>query len=202
LDALVRGLRTRGFDEISVRELCHEAGVSEPTFFNYFGSKREILVFFVQLWSVEMQHRIQISAGCAFEALLRLFTLTAEAAVQTPRLMYEIISHQVRTGALGNSTTPSPAELALRFADLPGAAERSPASVGSIVGATVHQAVCNGELPRSTNLFAAQSLIVSLFFGAPAAHPDARDIALAYSLGLHTIWRGLGGEFASKEERA
>jgi hypothetical protein len=53
MNAALERLKDKSLEEISVRELCEEAEVSEATFFNYFPSKTDLLVYFVQLWTIE-----------------------------------------------------------------------------------------------------------------------------------------------------
>lgn len=37
-----KGLNTKGYDNVTIQEICEKAGVSVGTFYNYFESKNEI----------------------------------------------------------------------------------------------------------------------------------------------------------------
>ena len=51
-DALIRLMRKKPFDKISINEMAAEAGVNRSTWFRNFGSKSEVLTFkFVQSWN-------------------------------------------------------------------------------------------------------------------------------------------------------
>lgn len=51
-DALIRLMREKPFDKISINEMAEEAGVNRSTWFRNFTSKNEVLTFkFVQLWN-------------------------------------------------------------------------------------------------------------------------------------------------------
>lgn len=51
-DALIRLMREKPFDKISINEMAKEAGVNRSTWFRNFSSKSEVLTFkFVQLWN-------------------------------------------------------------------------------------------------------------------------------------------------------
>jgi AcrR family transcriptional regulator len=187
VDAAVQRLRRQPFDELSVKELCRDVGISEPTFFNHFDGKHDLLVLYVQLWSVEVQQQIA-DAPTAYDALARLFEHTAEAIARTPRLMAEIIAHQMRA-TRPPKLAPTRAELALRF----GESERAPRPLPSLVEDAVERAVRARELPGDVDREAAAALLGALFFGAPAAQRDARAVRAIYASGLRTIWHGLGG---------
>jgi AcrR family transcriptional regulator len=44
-DAAVRLARARGFDKVTVDEICAEAGISSRTFFNYFPNKESAIAY-------------------------------------------------------------------------------------------------------------------------------------------------------------
>jgi AcrR family transcriptional regulator len=44
-DAAVRLARERGFDKVTIEEICTEAGISSRTFFNYFPNKESAIAY-------------------------------------------------------------------------------------------------------------------------------------------------------------
>jgi len=189
MDAMLRRLRKQTFEEISVKELCADVDVSEPTFFNHFSSKHDLLVLYVRLWSVEMKQAMGMPKTTAYESLARLFSLTAQATERLPRLMQEIVSYQMRFPVPAKSATPTKAELMLRFPSLASA----PASIRSLIETAIDIAVANRELPETTERDAVVSVLAALFFGVPALHGGSRLAEKTYLSGLRLIWRGLGG---------
>ena len=47
-DALVELLSSKGFDKITVSELCRESGISRQTFYNLFQSKENVMIYVLQ----------------------------------------------------------------------------------------------------------------------------------------------------------
>src|SRR5437762_5459749 len=52
LSAVLQLTRERSLAAISVREICEVAQVAPATFFNYFPSKEDVLVYYMRLWSI------------------------------------------------------------------------------------------------------------------------------------------------------
>ena len=193
LDAMVRRLRKQTLDEITVKELCSDVGISEPTFFNHFKSKHELLVLYVRLWSVEMKNAMDVPGATALESLKRLFVLTARATATLPRLMKEIISYQLKYPIAAKTGAPTRAELLLRFPSIGNVEHPRPFSIRSLIREAFDRAVQRGELPRSKELETAVSVLSALFFGVPALNVDAPLAEEIYLSGLGSLWRGIGG---------
>ncbi len=47
-EALIDLLRRKGFDRISVSELCRESGISRQTFYNLYQSKENVMIYVLQ----------------------------------------------------------------------------------------------------------------------------------------------------------
>ena len=88
LDAVLARLDgKRTLDDIPVKELCDAANISQASFFNYFPSKTDLLVYFVQIWSLDLAGRVHTGAGgaagsSAREAIESIFVSTAREARQ------------------------------------------------------------------------------------------------------------------------
>lgn len=196
LDAVLARLAEGPLSTVNVKRVCAEVGVSEPTYFNYFGSKAGALVFHVYLWSVEAQWRLA-RAESARAGLQELFDRTAEGLREVPWLMPEIIVWQIRamgtTAAPSKPTLPPPtvADKLLRLPELEGVEQIQPLGVRQIFQVTLARAVAEGELPADTDLDLAERLLLSLFFGAAACQGPADRVADTLSRGLELTWRSL-----------
>src|SRR6266516_4369749 len=59
LSAVLRLTKERSLADISVREICELAQVAPATFFNYFPSKEDVLVYYMRLWSIPITLQCQ-----------------------------------------------------------------------------------------------------------------------------------------------
>lgn len=199
LRATMERLRTKSLDQVTVKELCEEAEVSEATFFNYFPKKGDLLHYFIQLWTVEVtwhaRHAVGDRAGLAY--IEQVFDYTGRQLGDHPRLMLEIIGQM--------ALEPQPAECVCErgrlsateklhaFPELDGVETCDERELPDIFRPALLRAVELGELPPAIDVDAAVVALLSTFFGVPlwlgAQQPD--QIRPAYQQQLRLIWAGL-----------
>jgi len=113
LDAFDEKLKTKSLADISVKEIASELDISEMTFFNYFGSKKEVLIYFIELWSLEMQ--ILIAGKEPIASIYLIFEETAMIIEKNPNLFMEIVSAMALYGVAKKDISITKAERVLRF---------------------------------------------------------------------------------------
>ena len=113
LDTFDEKLKTKALADISVKEIAHDLEISEMTFFNYFGSKKEVLIYFIELWSLEMQLCIECLEP--IKAIYRIFEKTALMIEKSPNLFMEIVATMALQGVEKKDIHISKAERILRF---------------------------------------------------------------------------------------
>src|SRR5215470_3307602 len=89
LSAVLQLTKERSLAGISVREICEVAQVAPATFFNYFPSKEDVLVYYMRLWSIPVTLRSRAVAAqrTVFDAIVAVFDYTAREMEQSPLLM-------------------------------------------------------------------------------------------------------------------
>ncbi len=118
---MVERLGDRSLESIPVKDLCAAAEVSEPSFFNYFPQKTDLLVYFIQLWSVDgWRLSLRKPGSTARSAVEDLFVETARQMDAGPGLMAEILAFQAKNGQCPYIQPLGNAEKILRFPDRPG----------------------------------------------------------------------------------
>ena len=169
LDAFTRALETAGFDQIRVRDLCAEVEISEPTFFNYFGSKADLVTYFVQLWSIESgaQALNVLEASGARAALHSIFQGTAATTLEHPRILAEVIAAQARQETLPEPHAISPAEYWERFGDVEGLQDVPARGLESLLPLLLRKGVELGEFPADLDVDMTTLNLAAVFFGTP-----------------------------------
>ena len=115
LDSFDEKLKTKALADISVKEIAKELDISEMTFFNYFGSKKEVLIYFIELWSLEM--KLLIEGLEPLTAIYRIFKETAKTIEKNPNLFMEIVASMALNGMHKKDIVISKAERILRFGE-------------------------------------------------------------------------------------
>ena len=198
LDAVLALIREKSLDEIPVIDICEAAGVSRATFFNYFSSKNDLLIYFIQLWTVEVAYQARLASAavgglCAIE---EIFRHTARLCREHPEIMAESIAFQARRKEDPRpDTVPllTEAEKSLRFPHIKDFTGLEQGGLQSIFPPALMNAVRLGELPADLDIQATTFALAVIFFGVPATLGPARAEMYAelYIQQLKLLWTGI-----------
>lgn len=197
LEAALTLIRHKPFDEIAVTELCHMAEVSYATFFNYFGKKSDLLVYFIQLWSVEAAWHARQTApkNGGLRAIEAIFDYTARQCEEGPEIMVEIIALMARRrpGSIAHPQPLTKAEKRIRFPHIDDYKELGDMGLESILPPHIASAVKGGQLPASTDVSAVLEALATIFLGVPVALAGygPGNYKDAYHRQLQTLWAGI-----------
>lgn len=202
LNALVSRLDQRPIEEIAVRELCDAVQISEASFFNYFPKKHDILVYFVELWSIEAgAHADRALADQGpLAAIEAVFAITAQAVREHPAVMAEVIAHQARMAAPPQLAEVSLAERLFALPELEGIDELEPRGLDAILPRLLDEAVRRGELPKGIDKNMAFLALGAIFFGVPLLlrRTAPEYVGQAFKAQLSLLWAGLTAEAQSR----
>ena len=195
LDAALEALRERSLDEVLVKDLCTAVEISEASFFNYFSRKTDLLVYYIQLWYIEMAwhgRRLAAQRG-GLAAIEEIFAMTAARNAENPAPMGEIIAGQARMRVLPAFGEVSLAERLLAFPDLVGVEDLEGEGLDTLLPPLIERAVKAGELPKRTDRQAVLVALSGIFLGLPVVLRRAPPTALgkAYHTQLRLLWAGL-----------
>ncbi len=195
LRAALERLDTRTLEAIPIKELCEAVNISEASFFNYFPKKADILIFFVQYWSLDLAWQVlrEAQPASAYEAIETIFRSTAREVQAHPGVMQEILAHQARSPEHADISDMSLAERIVAFPDRPGIETLPAVGLDSLLPPIIDRAVDNGELPAASDRLAVFLGLVSIFFGVPLVlcHMDPSAIEQAYRQQLVIYWAGV-----------
>lgn len=119
LDCLISKLDSKSLDEVSVKEIAYELEISEMTFYNYFKNKKELLIYFIELWNIEMNRSIQNAKSLSsVEAIFLIYKLSALKIEKHHQFMMEIIAFIALNGIPKKNLEISNAEIILKFGSL------------------------------------------------------------------------------------
>lgn len=116
LDCLMSKLEYKSLEEVSVKEMAKELEISEMTFYNYFKNKKELLIYFIELWNIEMNRNIALAKPLSsVEAIFLIYELSATTIEKNHHFMMEIIAFIALNGVPKKDLKISKAEIVLKF---------------------------------------------------------------------------------------
>ena len=190
-------LSSTSLDDLSIKELCRRAEVSEATFYNYFPHKCELLKYFVQLWTLEMMWLSKNKwETTGIEHINNVFEYTSATSVQDSYMMGEIIVLLARIGMTPPTGEVTLAERLLIFPDCPGVDDLPTNGFDSVILPAVEEAFRQGDIPANAGVETVVMGLIALFFGMPISLYKQKLAPAAYvdmmMTQLDIFWRGLG----------
>ncbi|WP_244936798.1 TetR/AcrR family transcriptional regulator [Leptospira brenneri] len=172
------------------------AEVSEPTFYNYFPEKGDLILYYIQIWSLQVSvfvKEMELSeSGWGF--LSALFRYTAKESKKNPRILMEIIAFQAKYKNTMQRPKLTSAERVLIFPNVLEIEELSAEGVEGIIQKALSNAAKNGELPKSTDWKSLGLALGSCFFGVPILSFQLnQNLEKLWIESLRYLWIGAGG---------
>jgi AcrR family transcriptional regulator len=171
LHAAIEKMKEKPLEAISVKELCETIPVSEMTFYNYFPKKTDLLVYYLQIMSIEATWYLQnaVKGKTNLEMIEEFFDFVARKITRDSSIMSETIVYftQERRRLDLDEISISKAEQLLTFPNLSGIEhiQVKNASIDAKVEPYLKQAIEQGELPSNTDLKTVLIMTVSIFIG-------------------------------------
>ncbi|MCO6412790.1 MAG: TetR/AcrR family transcriptional regulator [Thiogranum sp.] len=192
--ALSQALTDQPLPGVSVKALCHEAEVSEATFFNYFPGKQDLMGYLAQMWLLELGWHVQAAAAqsAGLPVIDALFAHTATTCARKPGVFRELLVWIARGASPGQTTEISAVEKRLAFPDLEGIDAISIKGLDALLVTPLEAAIAAGDLPANTLVPALLSALLSVLLGAPLTllSGDPRKIGAVYRQQLNLLWAG------------
>ncbi len=192
---LADALGEQSFDEVSVKQLCHSAEVSEATFFNYFPRKQDLLSYLVHLWVLELGWHVRKAERelRGLSVVDALFAEVARTCESRPGVLAEMLAWIARGGSLNGELEISELEKQLAFPELEGIEAIPVKGIDAWLLPPLEASVSSGDLPENTVLPLILTSLLSLLFGVPLTllSSDPARIATVYRQQLALVLAGI-----------
>lgn len=183
------------FEDISVKELCEGIPISEVTFFNYFPSKNDLLVYYIQIWSLEVDYHTKrkLKGKSGLKEIEYIFEHTAGVIEKIPNLMSEIIAFVTKNFTTIRFGKLSVAEKLIAFSDLPEIEKYDAVMLNDLFLERIKKAISEKEIPEKTDIEFLTFSLISIFFGTPIGWTrlEPERVKKVYKHNLELLWKGL-----------
>lgn len=195
MKAFIGRLRNCRFEDISIRDVCKSAEISEGTFFNYFPEKIDVITCYVNLMTMKViwKARQKIPKG-KYIALINAFFEEQADEFARINIKYELISIIVVQHEKPKKAAISDIEKHLFFPDLAGIEDIAPLLIDEFFRECLEGAQKNGELPKSVNIDNALVSLLTIMVGTMIAvkFRDVKSVKYHYLRQLQILWTESG----------
>ncbi|MHA1719555.1 MAG: TetR/AcrR family transcriptional regulator [Promethearchaeota archaeon] len=196
LNSTIDKLHDRALSKIKVSEICSSIPISEVTFYNYFPKKSDIILFFMQLWSIELIWHIKkkrILPGLKF--IEEIFEFNAEVVRKSPNIMAEILIMIAQNRGPIEFKELKRAERLLFAQKLNCSEEIQEKDLKDNIIPILQIAIDQGELPKDVDLETVFDSILTILYGVPMSikYTNFTDmhkkIQSMYRVQLRNLWQ-------------
>jgi len=195
MNAFMERLQNSRFEDISIKEVCKNAEISEGTFFNYFPEKIDVITYYVNLMTMKFIWKAQKKASKGkYIALVNAFFEEMADDLARINITYEIISIMVVQHEKPKKAVIPDIEKHLFFPDLAGIEAISPLMIDDFFRECMEGALKNGEIPGSVNIGNALVSLITIMVGTMIAvkFSNIKNIKYQYMRQLQILWTELG----------
>ena len=197
MENFLKDLSQKKLEEVNIKDLCERIHISEPTFFNYFRKKTELVEYWVNLWRLEAECRlVNTPVKNEWNKVEVYFHNAADLFEKSPRIFAELLGHQDRDESKKTLAELTKAERILGLPQMPGVLNVKPKGLNHALKEILEGCIAKGEIPASSDIDTIVVLLNSLFYGVPMNYlfEQPQKIVTYYDNGLRTIFNGIRTE--------
>ncbi len=195
MNAFVKRFEDAQYDNISIKEICKDAEVSEGTFFNYFSEKTDIISYYMQMLFIKIIWRAQkaITNGKYLPLINATFDKMSEELDNT-KIVYQIISVLVIQKEKPKTLSIPEIEKKMYFPDFPGIEEIETMFVEDFLRDCLKKAQKNNEFHPDVKLDDILVSLMAIMVGTLVAlkFEKIKSKGYHYTRQLQILWNSLG----------
>lgn len=196
LNEIASGLKNYTFNQINIKQVCRSVLVSEPTFYNYFPRKRDVFLYYIRLWLIEIGwHMEHLADDLTFrEVVDSVFDFYAEYFNKNPRLFNELTAALLREKQDEFDQELSFAEKYIAFPKKDGLVGLSAKTFENSMMAHIKEAKQRGELKNTLTNETLFIQIRSIIFSIPAqmrSLKEKKPLREYYKNQFDMLWNGI-----------
>jgi len=176
--------KNRSFKDIKAKDIASAVAITEMTFFNYFKTKEELLLYYMRMWCLDQMAAQLLRPLMGYAAIYRIFLHTSNEIKAYPTIMLSLIGYIASLHEKPTLLTIEPAEIYLRHPDLSSLQNADILDFDHLM--LNHLKEIELKLSKQETL----NLLRSAFYGdAINAHMTDQETQKLYELSLNTIFK-------------
>ncbi len=165
LEATVRLIGKKSFDDVFVDDICLKVKVSKVTLFKYFPQKEDILLYYFRVWCLKRAVELKTKPKEGVQGIFYLFDKLSEACETSPGIILSFFAYLMD---LKRSIKPFPVkveEKRLLFPDQSDIASIDIQSIDQMIEKFALEAIFKKEITKTTSTRDITNLLCSIFYG-------------------------------------
>jgi AcrR family transcriptional regulator len=185
MEAALRLIGNKPFDDLHVEEICDKVKISKVTFFKYFPHKEDLLLYYFRLWCLKCSVELKSTPREGIAGIYYLADRLSEAYESHPGLILSLIGYLVDVKRPPKPFPVKPEEKELFYPDISGIAEIEILSLEQMVEKSVLEAVFRKEITRTGSTRDLTFLFESVLLGSIVTSHVSRMMPLKYYMRKH-----------------
>lgn len=165
LDATVRLIGKKSFDDVFVDDICAKVKVSKVTLFKYFPQKEDILLYYFRVWCLKRAVEMKTKPREGVQGILYVFDKLGETCETSPGIILSFFAYLTD---LKRSIKPFPVkveEKRLLFSDQSDISTIEIQSIDQMIEKFALEAIFKKEITKTTSTRDITNLLCSIFYG-------------------------------------
>ncbi len=165
LEATVRLIGKKSFDDVFVDDICAKVKVSKVTLFKYFPQKEDILLYYFRVWCLKRAVELKTKPREGVQGIFYVFDKLSEACETSPGIILSFFAYLMD---LKRSIKPFPVkveEKRLLFPDQSDISTIEIQSIDQMIEKFALEAIFKKEITKTTSTRDITNLLCSIFYG-------------------------------------
>ncbi|MCI3921301.1 TetR/AcrR family transcriptional regulator [Paenibacillus sp. TRM 82003] len=187
-EASLELIGVHSFRNVKLEDICARAEVSKVTFFKFFASKEDVLVYFMYVWLLERMLEIEEGGIRGASSIRHILSAVAAQAKSRPGLMLSLIGFLAESQMHPCMPALSDGEFRLLFPGREARAKATTVDLFALFRRLAAEAKVDGDCVRPEPVeLLAQWLLTVFYGGFLTAHLGKQDVMATYERHLGLI---------------
>lgn len=166
LEVTRKKLASRNFQDIHVKEICEEVGISKVTFFRYFPQKEDVLLYYIRIWGFHITVELEQRNVSGLKAVRYIFEKFGEQCSRYPSLMLHVIKYYAESEKMPKPINIKKAEKIQLYPQKEGIEKLEVLAMDRLLEKHLLDAIFNTEVTKTSDVADMVRILMTVMYGS------------------------------------